>query len=134
MIIVCGAVGVAGQLRRGGAGAAWAGGRERGSVVPGGRPAGHSGGRGGAAGRSPEGSWAGEFGKAEFVCFKTSCASRCFIGIFFCLQELEREREEKRKLESLVCSLMKDVERLREVKQERKGELDVTSEKFSCNR
>ncbi|KAM4740529.1 uncharacterized protein FYW61_002247 [Anableps anableps] len=28
--------------------------------------------------------------------------------------ELEREREEKRKLESLVCSLMKEVERLRE--------------------
>uniref|UniRef100_A0A087XP01 Uncharacterized protein n=1 Tax=Poecilia formosa TaxID=48698 RepID=A0A087XP01_POEFO len=31
---------------------------------------------------------------------------------------LEREREEKRKLESLVCSLMKEVERLKEVKQE----------------
>ena len=56
---VYGVVGAAGQLWRGGAGAAWAGGRARGSVVPGGRPAGHTGGCRGAAGRGPEGSWTG---------------------------------------------------------------------------
>lgn len=39
--------------------------------------------------------------------------------------ELEREREEKRKLESLVCSLMKEVERLREeTNSQQRGEKD----------
>lgn len=54
--------GAAGQLWRGGAGAAWAGGRAGGSVVPGGCPAGHSGGGGGAAGWGPKRSWTGLFG------------------------------------------------------------------------
>lgn len=61
--LICGSVyGVAGassQLRRGGAGAAWAGGRARGSVVPGGRPAGHIRKCRGAAGWSSERSWTG---------------------------------------------------------------------------
>lgn len=35
-------------------------------------------------------------------------------------QELEREREAKRKLESLVSSLMQEVEKLKEVKTEKK--------------
>lgn len=65
---VCGVAGAAGQLRRGGAGAAWAGGRARGSVVPGGRPAGHTGGRRGAAGRGPEGGWTGCLGMWTLVC------------------------------------------------------------------
>lgn len=56
---VCAVAGTAGQLRRGGAGAAWAGDQARGSVVPGGRPAGHAGGCRGAAGRGSERSQTG---------------------------------------------------------------------------
>lgn len=57
--------GAAGQLRRGGAGAAWAGVWARGSVVPGGCPSGHSAGGGGAAGRGPKRSWTGLFGMSS---------------------------------------------------------------------
>lgn len=56
---VYGVAGAASQLWRGGAGAAWAGGRARGSVVPGGRPAGHIRECRGAAGWSSERSWTG---------------------------------------------------------------------------
>lgn len=35
--------------------------------------------------------------------------------VFLHLQELEQERVAKRKLESMVCSLMQEVERLKEV-------------------
>lgn len=59
---VCGVAGAASQLWRGGAGASWAGGGARDSSVPGGRPAGHSGERGGAAGRSSEGRRTGQPG------------------------------------------------------------------------
>lgn len=59
---VGGVAGAAGQLWRGGAGASWAGGGARDTFVPGGRPAGHSGERGGAAGRSSEGRRTGQPG------------------------------------------------------------------------
>lgn len=59
---VCGVAGAAGQLWRGCAGASWAGGGARDTFVPGGRLAGHSGERGGAAGRSSEGCRTGQPG------------------------------------------------------------------------
>lgn len=39
--------------------------------------------------------------------------------LFLRLQALDQEREAKRKLESMVCSLMQEVERLKEVTQRR---------------
>jgi len=47
---------------------------------------------------------------------RISCRTRDDAGVSLHWQELEQERGAKRKLESLVSSLMQEVERLKEVR------------------